>query len=65
MIGFVTTALVAQEHMSARRDNSMTASIQKDPGWGDPVLISVTDVSKLEGLQGKKTPAGKKGLSKP
>lgn len=43
----------------------MTASIQKDPGWGDPVLISVTDVSKLEGLQGKKTPAGKKGLSKP
>ena len=50
MIGFVTTALVAQEHMSARRDNSMTASIQKDPGWGDPVLISVTDVSKLEGL---------------
>ena len=32
----------------------MTASIQKDPGWGDPVLISGTDVSKLEGLQGKK-----------
>ena len=50
----MTTTLVAQDHMSARRDNSMTASIQKDPGWGDPVLISGTDVSKLEGLQGKK-----------
>lgn len=62
----MTTALVAQEHMSARRDNSMTASIQKDPGWGDPVLISVTNVSKHEEeAQGKKFLRVKKGLSKP
>ena len=44
----------------------MTASIQKDPGWGDPVLISVINVSKHEEeAQGKKFLRVKKGLSKP
>ena len=48
--------------MSAGRENSVRVGTEEDPGWGVPARISVIKTCQKcgKGVQGKKTPAGKK-----
>ena len=46
---------MVQDHAPARRNNSIRAGIEEDPGWDDPALVWVTNVPACgEGVQGKK-----------
>ena len=35
----VTITSMVQDHEPARRNNSIRAGIEEDPGWDDPALV--------------------------